>query len=316
MTSMNVVVIGSLGFDYIMNFSGRFTDRIMEEKIHSLSLSFLVDTLSKQFGGTAGNIAYSLKLLGIQPVMLACVGKDFSQYKRFLKQKKISTDYIKDVPDLSTSSYFVITDLANNQIGSYYTGAMKHATTLSLKSVRLPVNFVVIAPTNPKAMIKAVGECKQLQIPYMYDPAFQISTFTTDELLDGIEHARILIGNDYEIGLIEETLGISHDELITKVPLLITTLGDKGSIIETQTQAIHIKPAKAKGTVDPTGAGDAYRAGFLAGYLQQFPLEVCGQMGSTAAVYTVELYGTQTHTYKKRDFIRRYDENFHTQLNF
>lgn len=312
---MNVVVIGSLGFDYIMNFSGRFTDRIMEEKIHSLSLSFLVDTLSKQFGGTAGNIAYSLKLLGIEPIMLACVGGDFTQYKRFLKQKRITTEYVKEVSDLSTSSYFVITDLANNQIGSYYTGAMKHSGTLSLTAITRSVDYVVIAPTNPKAMIKAVGECKQLKIPYMYDPAFQISTFTSQELLDGIEHASILIGNDYEIGLIEESIGVSHDELITKVPLLITTLGDKGSIIETHTQAIHIKAAKAKAVVDPTGAGDAFRAGFLAGYLQQFPLEVCGQMGSTAAVYTVELYGTQTHDYKKRDFIRRYDENFHSQLS-
>lgn len=312
---MNVVVIGSLGFDYIMNFSGRFTDRIMEEKIHSLSLSFLVDTLSKQFGGTAGNIAYSLKLLGIEPIMLACVGNDFTQYKRFLKRKKISTEYVKELSDLQTSSYFVITDLANNQIGSYYTGAMKHATTLSLKSVTQPIDFGVIAPTNPKAMIKAVNECKLLQIPYMYDPAFQISTFTADELLDGIEHAKILIGNDYEISLIEDTVGISHDELISKVPILVTTLGDKGSIIETNHQAIHINAAKAKGVVDPTGAGDAYRAGFLAGFLQQFPLEVCGQMGSVASVYSVELYGTQTHEYNKRDFIRRYDENFHTQLS-
>lgn len=311
---MNVVIIGSLGYDYIMNFSGRFTDRIMEEKIHSLSLSFLVDTLNKQFGGTAGNIAYSLKLLGIEPLIQACAGNDFISYKRFMKAKKIPTTYIKEVNDVPSSSYFVVTDLANNQIGSFYIGAMKEASTLSISTIKLPIDFVVITATDPKAMIRAVLECKKHKLRYLYDPAFQIATFSKEELTEGIEGSAILIGNDYEIGLIQEKLDITHEELISRVPLLITTLGDKGSIIETHTEAIHIKPAKAKGNVDPTGAGDAYRAGFLSGYLRQFPLDVCGQMGSIAAIYTVELYGTQTHDYTKRDFIRRYDENYGTQL--
>lgn len=311
---MNVVVIGSLGFDYIMNFSGRFTDRIMEEKIHTLSLSFLVDSLNKQFGGTAGNIAYSLKLLGVKPLILGCVGNDFSLYKRFLKSKKITTDYIKEITDIATSSYFVVTDLANNQIGSFYVGAMKEASRLTISSMKTPIDFAVIAPTNPKAMIKAVKECQKLTIPYLYDPAFQIATFTSEELQEGITHAAIVIGNDYEIGLIEEKMEITHEELVSQVPLLVTTLGDKGSIIETKEKAIHIKPAKVKGVVDPTGAGDAYRSGFLAGYLRNFPLEICGQMGSIAAVYTVELYGTQTHSYNKIDFIRRYEANYGTKI--
>lgn len=307
---VNVGVIGSLGFDFIMNFSGRFTDRIVEDKIQKISLSFLVDSLNKQLGGTGGNIAFSLKLLGIEPFILACTGNDFISYKRFLRTHKISTKYIKEFKDESTSSYFVVTDTANNQIGSFYVGAMKHASTLHISSVTTPLNFVVIAPTDPQAMKNAVEDCIITHIPFLYDPAFQIATFAPEELLMGIKNATIVIGNDYEISLIEQKLEISHEELVAMVPILITTLGDKGSIIETRSQSIHVKPAKPKGVVDPTGCGDAYRSGFLAGYLRNFPLDVCGQMGSVASVYTVELFGTQTHMYTKKAFIRRYEENF------
>ena len=155
-----------------------------------------------------------------------------------------------------------------------------------------------------------VSECKKLKLPYLYDPAFQIGNFTKEELIDGISHAQILIGNDYEIALIEEKLGLSHEELILMVPILITTLGSKGSIIEKRNDAMHIKPAKPHNTSDPTGAGDAFRSGFLAGYLRGFDLQICGQMGSVAAVYTVEKYGTQTHEYTVPEFAERYKENY------
>ena len=148
----------------------------------------------------------------------------------------------------------------------------------------------------------------------MYDPAFQIGNFTPEELIEGISNAQILIGNDYEIALIEDKLKISHEELIVMVPILITTLGSKGSIIEARNDAMHIKPAKPKNTSDPTGAGDAFRAGFVAGYLKGFDLLVCGQMGSVAAVYTVEKYGTQTHEFTKKEFTKRYEENFGTSV--
>lgn len=307
---MNIIIVGSLAYDYIMNFSGTFTDRIMEDKIHTISLSFLVDTLKKQHGGTAGNIAYSSKLLGITPYIFSPAGNDFAPYKKFLKTHRISTKYIPEYDDVPMSSYFVVTDKANNQIGSFYTGAINYATKHSLKNVKEKKDFVIIAPTNPKAMTQAVKECQALKLPYLYDPAFQIATFTPEELREGISKATILIGNDYEIGLIEERLEITHDDLIASVPILITTLGNKGSIIETRTESIHIKPAKIHNDSDPTGAGDAYRAGFVAGYLRKFPLEVCGQMGSVAAAYTVELYGTQTHRYSKKEFIKRYQENY------
>lgn len=322
---MQVIVTGSLGYDYIMDFPGRFADRIMPDKIHKLSLGFLVDKLSKQFGGTGANIAYTLKLLGLEPTLLACAGNDFSPYQKHFKDHGITTHGISIHPDESTSMYFVTTDQDDNQIGSFYVGAMKYAKDLSLQGSTLhgrvepSRNFAILAPTDPAAMIKYVKECRSHRIPYLYDPAFQIATFSPEELKEGIEGAKLFIGNDYEIALVEERMGITHEELLAMTPVVITTLGAKGSIIETRKEAIHVKPAKPKNTSDPTGAGDAFRGGFLAGYLQLLgtrpgleadELLICGQMGSTAAVYTVEKYGTQTHTFTKEEFCKRYEENF------
>lgn len=311
---MNVIVTGSLGFDYIMDFSGRFADRIMPEKIHVLSLSFLVEHLSKQFGGTAGNVAHTLKLLGLDPLILAPVGNDFDPYQKFLETNNIQITHIVKHANVSTSAYFVMTDKTDNQIGAFFVGATKYAKDLSVGDALSSENFVILAPTDPEAMKKYVKECRARGLPYLYDPAFQTATFTAEELREGIEGAQILIGNDYEIALMKEKLEISHEELIMMVPILITTLGGKGSIIETRHDSIGVAAAKPKNMSDPTGAGDAYRAGFLAGYLRKFPLEVCGQMGSVAAVYTVEKYGTQTHTFTKKEFIKRYEENFGEDL--
>ncbi len=320
---MDVIVTGTLGYDYIMDFPGRFAERIMPEAIHKISLSFLADKLSKQFGGTAGNIAYTLKLLGVQPHIFSVAGNDFLSYKTFLKKHKLSTTYIKEVKDVVTGTYFCVTDQDDNQIGAFYSGATKYAKDLSLgnalKGVAFkgsPDIFVVLAPTDPAAMKRYVLECKKFKLPYLYDPAFQIAQFTAGELKEGIIGAKILIGNDYEISLIEQKLEISHDQLRVMVPIVITTVGSKGSIIETRRESIHIKPARPKNTSDPTGAGDAYRAGFLAGYLRGLDLATCGQMGSIAAVYTVETYGTQTHTFTKKTFVRRYKENFGNSILF
>ena len=311
---VNIIVTGSLGYDYIMNFSGRFADRIMPEKLHQISLSFLVDRLTKQHGGTAGNIAYSLKLLGLEPYIMAPAGNDFAPYKAFLKSHKIKDTYISIHKDTTTSSYFVMTDKDDNQIGSFYTGATQYAKKLHISDFKKKSTFVVLAPTDPDAMKQYVKECIDARIDYLYDPAFQIGNFSKEELVDGISHAKILIGNDYEIALIEEKLEVSHEELILMVPILITTLGSKGSIIEQRNDAMHIKPAKPKNTTDPTGAGDAFRSGFLAGFLRGFDLVTCGQMGSVAAVYTVEKYGTQTHGFTVEEFAKRYKENYGSHL--
>lgn len=224
-----VVVTGTLGFDYIMDFPGKFADRIMPDKIHKISLSFLADTLKKQFGGTAGNIAYSLKLLGLEPKIIAPAGNDFEPYRKFLQKHGIDTSGILIKKDVATSSYFVITDKDDNQIGSFYLGASKYAKNLSVADSNIKPDFVVLAPVEPKAMKKYVTECRKYKLPYLYDPAFQIGAFTADDLLKGISGAKILIGNDYEISLIEDKLKINHFELLELCPIVITTLGSPKS---------------------------------------------------------------------------------------
>jgi adenosine kinase len=306
----NIIITGTLSYDFIMDFSGRFADRIMPDKLHCLSLSFLVDKLSKQHGGTAGNIAYSMRMLGLRPVILSPAGNDFGPYKTFLEKHNIPTTYISVHKNVATSAYFVMTDKDDSQIGSFFTGATKYAKRLHISDVPDSGPFVVLAPTEPLAMKQYVKECTRLHMQYMYDPAFQIGNFTPAELTEGITHAQILIGNDYEIALIEQKLGISHDELISMVPIVVTTLGSKGSIIETRRDAMHIKRADAENASDPTGAGDAYRAGFVSGYLRGYDLPVCGQMGSVTAAYTVEKYGTQTHSFTQKEFIARYKKSF------
>lgn len=312
---MNVVVIGSLGYDYIMDFPGLFRDRIMPDKIHNISLSFLVDRLSKNYGGTAGNIAYTLKLLGIEPYIHSAVGSDFGPYLRYLQQLKIKTNYIYECKNELTGAYFGITDKNDNQIGSYYQGALIHHPEQSLAEVIEPVSFVIISPTHPHAITKFVRECQKKNLPYLYDPAFQIDHFSQTELFEALSHATIFIGNDYEIALVEKKLKLTHEKIIGLVPIVVTTMGSKGSLIETKNKKLEIRAAKAENSSDPTGAGDAYRAGFVSGFLRGFDLNVCGRMASVAAVYTVEKYGTQTHTFNKKEFCDRYFANYHQNLN-
>lgn len=313
---MEIIVTGTLSYDYIMQFSGSFQDRILTDKIEKISLSFLVDKLTKHMGGTAGNITYSLQLLGERPYILAPVGNDFTEYYKFLDKHGIRVAGITLEANEITSSYYVTTDKNHNQIGSFYTGASQYAAKLSivdfikLQKLSSETTFVVISPTDPEAMKKYVKECHTAKLKYLYDPAFQIGNFSGKELREGISKAQIFIGNDYEIALVESKLGISHEELITMVPILITTLGDKGSVIETRKESIHIKPAQARKVSDPTGAGDAYRAGFLAGYLSGKDLITSGKMGSISAVYSIEKFGTLTHEYTLKEFTSRYKENY------
>lgn len=314
MKNNSILVTGSLAFDFIMDFPGNFSDNINPAKLHIINLSFLVETLKKERGGTAGNIAYNLALLKMPVSILGSVGNDFEQYGEFLKTSGVDTSPVKIIPHEVTSSAFITTDKSDNQISAFYPGAMKMVENLKISSLDKKPIFTVISPTTPNAMTNFVRECKKSNIPYMFDPGMVLPRISDDQLKAGIFGAKILIGNDYEMGLICSRLGSDVQELLKDVEILITTLGAKGSLIQTSTQTIKIKAAKPKKVLDPTGAGDAYRAGFLAGFFRGFNLKICGKMGSVASCYAVEKYGTTNHGYSISDFCRRYEQNFHDKL--
>ena len=306
-----VVVTGSLAFDHIMSMPGRFQDHIMPDKIHILNVSFIMNTFRQEFGGTAGNIAWSLGLLETPVNILASAGKDFKPYKKHLSQiKSLNLSGIKIFKKLLTARGFVVTDRNDNQIWGFYEGAMKMSDTFSLKKFLKEKAILMIAPNDPEAMIKYANESIKYNVPYIFDPAFNIPHIEAKDLKYAINNSEILIGNDYEIELVKTKLRLTKKELLKLAKIVITTLGSKGSKIETHFSTFAIPPAKPKNESDPTGAGDAYRAGFLAGYFRGLPLDICGKMGSLASVYTVEKYGTQTHKFTIREFAIRYKNSF------
>ena len=311
----NVLVTGSLAFDLIMNFPGKFAEHIDPTKLHILNISFLVESLKKERGGNSGNIAYSLSLLGVPSSILSNAGEDFEPYARFLRSHDIEVEDIKVIEGESTATAIIMTDKSDNQISAFYPGAMKQNINLSLKDLNSKADFAVITPDLPEAMEKFAGECKELKIPYLFDPGMQLPRLTDEQILSGIEGAEILVANDYEMGIITKRLKINEEGLMKKVKVLITTLGEKGSLIQTKDKKIEIAPAKPEEVKDPTGAGDAYRSGFLAGYLRGLDLKVCGQIGSVTSCYAVEKYGTTNHTFTIEEFGKRYKENFGEELN-
>lgn len=304
----HIVVTGSLAFDYILDFPGSFEEHILPHKIKALSVSFLVDKVNKNFGGVSGNIAYNLALFGQKSTILASAGsKDFEEYQAHLETCGVDTSQIHKVNDEFSATAYIMTDKNNCQITGFYEGAMRSDSDLSLPGGS---SFIVIAPTHPKAMAKFVKEAKKRNIPYLFDPAQQIPALERQTLQEGVDGAEIIIGNDYEIALILKRTGYSKKDLLAKAAIVIITLGKRGSLIEIKDQHIPIGIAKPKVVIDPTGAGDAYIAGFIAGYRRQLSLQKCGQLGATAAVYAVEQYGTQNHSFRIDAFKKRYSQAF------
>lgn len=306
----NILVTGSLAFDYIMDFPGIFTEHINPQALHNINVSFLIDKLKRGFGGTAGNIAYTLSLLKTKSLILGAVGQDFNDYKYFLSKYDIDTTQIKVIPDEFTSQAYVMTDKKDNQISAFYPGAMNYNHTLSIEQIEPKPDFVLITPCGTKAFVKYVSECKKLGIPYLYDPSQQITGLANEEILKGGKGAKIFINNDYEYEMIKKRLSFSDSDFLKHIEILIITKGQQGSIIKTKDKTITIKTATPKEILDPTGAGDAYRSGFVAGYVRGFDLKVCGQMGSVAAAYSIEQYGTQNHSFTISEFKNRYSQAF------
>ncbi len=308
---MRVFVTGSIAYDYIMVFPGRFRDHILPDKMHVLSVSFLVDSLKRQRGGTGANIAYSLALLGERPVLVGTVGEDFSEYRDWLAAQGVETSKIKVIAGEHTASCFINTDLQDNQITAFYPGAMAQAGTVSLHDLDVTSgDLVIIAPNDPKAMSRYAGECTAAGIPYLYDPSMQLPRMDRAELEAGCKGAKVLAGNDYEFGMMAEKMGLAENELRRRTPITVMTRGEAGALITVEGQEFEIPPAKPEKVVDPTGAGDAFRAGFVMGMSRGFSWPTVGRLAALTAVYAIEHPGPQQHSYTIDEFISRYENNF------
>jgi len=308
---MSIIVTGSVAYDYLMSFPGRFRDHILPDQLHQVSLSFLVDSMRKQRGGCAANIAYSLALLGESPTVMATVGQDFGEYRAWLESEGIDTSATVEVADEFTSSFFVNTDVENNQIASFYLGAMGRAGELSFHDLDYrAIELAIVAPNAPAAMIRYPRECRELGVPYIYDPSQQIIRLSGDELIDGTRGARLLIVNDYEFGMMRNKTGLSEQELLSLPEATIITRGEAGSTVYEGDLVLQIPAVPPQPLAEPTGVGDAYRAGVIKGLLRGCSWETTGRIAALAATYVLEQYGTQNHRYSLAEFVARYRRVF------
>lgn len=310
---MDIAVTGSIAYDYLMRFPGKFTEHLIPDKLDHISLSFLVDDMTKHWGGVAANIAYNLALLRQhpRPKLVGTVGKDFSDYRAWLEAAGVDTSTVRQIDEVFTASFFVNTDLANNQIASFYTGAMAYAKEFPLKDL-LPENpdLVVISPNDPAAMQQYVDECTVLGIPFVYDPSQQVARLDGAALHHGIEHCHMLICNDYEFEIIQQKTGLSRQQIIEIVPILVITRAENGASIYTEGRHIEIPIFPVKRIADPTGVGDAFRGGLLRGMSAGWPWELSGKVGALCATYALENVGTQNHRYTPEEFVARFRTMF------
>lgn len=309
---MTIVLTGSTAFDYLMKFPGYFKDHILPEHLDKISLSFLVDEMVRQRGGVGANIAYNLALLGAKPLLISNAGQDFCDYQIFLENIGVDTSGVEISQDKFTASFFVNTDLSNAQIASFYAGAMADATMVSLlKRGLTKEDLVVISPNEPSAMGKYCQECFQMGIPYIFDPGQQIIRMIGEDLEFGVSHAHALFVNEYEFQLLQKHTGMSEAAILALPTFTVITLGENGSHIHSKKGQEYLVPVVVPERImDPTGVGDAYRGGFLRGYLANLSFEICGQMGSLAATYCLEQSGTQNHSYTVNEFVTRFRSHF------
>ncbi len=321
-TSGRIVVTGSVAFDYLMTFPGKFTEHLIPDRMARLSVSFLVDEMRRVPGGCGPNIAYGLALFGERPALVATAGKDAVEYRDRLAADGIDVTGLRLEADLFTASFFVSTDEVQNQLASFYTGAMARARELSLREQDpASMAFVVISPNDPPAMASHASVCRELGIPFLYDPSQQVTRLSGEEMREGFRGAAVLIVNDYEFGILTHKTGLTREQIEREVPVLIVTHGADGSAIHAPFGAgaegrivHHVPAARVEAeALDPTGVGDAYRAGLLRGLRIGAPWPVAGRIGSVAAVFCLENQGPQPPRYTPAQFLERYARNFGDQ---
>jgi adenosine kinase len=306
---MTIVITGSIAFDYLMSFPGSFSEHLLPDHLSRLSVSFLVDSMDKRRGGCAPNIAYTLALLGERPRLMGTAGQDFEEYRQWLEAAGVDTSLVKIVGEKFTASFFCSTDKDGNQIASFYTGAMAHAAELSFRSVE-GCDLAIISPNDPAAMVQYAEECRTLSIPYIFDPSQQVARLSAEDLREGVQGAYIVVCNDYEFEIIRQKTGMADADLLRHTEALVVTRGEQGASILTGDRTIQIPAVPPRRIVDPTGVGDAFRAGFMKGLAMGAPYEVCGRLGSVAATYVLEHLGGQSHAYTLEEFAARYKEHF------
>ena len=306
---MKIIVTGSIAFDYLMSFPGSFVEQFLPDHLSRVSLSFLVDSMDKRRGGCAPNIAYSLALLGERPYLMATAGQDFGDYRQWLEAANVDTSLVRDVEGKFTASFFCSTDKDNNQIASFYTGAMANAGELSFRSVA-GCDVAIISPNDPGAMTQYAEECRVLGIRFLFDPGQQCARMSGDELRDGLTGAHVLICNDYELELIRDKTGLSDADLLRHCHAVVVTKGADGCSVVLRDRRIDVPAVPPFQIVDPTGVGDAYRGGFLKGLAVGADWEQCARLGSVAAAYALEHLGGLSHAYTWREFASRYEQHF------
>jgi adenosine kinase len=307
---MQILISGSLAYDRIMDFPGKFSDHILADKIHILNVCFVVNGLAEKFGGTAGNIAYTLALLGERPLILATAGSDFAKYEDWLRQHDLPLEGIRLIPEELTAGAYITTDMADNQITGFNPGAMKYPSLYEVDHAQLPDRLAIVAPGNVEDMLSYSQSYKEHNIPYIFDPGQQITSLSAEQLTDLLSGSKLLIANDYELELIVQKTGLPRKELLKRTEAIIVTFGENGSIIIAARGEKKIGVAKPSKVLDPTGAGDAYRAGLIKGLVLGKELADAARMGATSASYAVECQGTQEHSFTQEEFWSRYRAAF------
>jgi adenosine kinase len=315
---MKVILTGSIAFDYLMKFPGLFKDTILPEHIEKISLSFLVHEMIRQDGGVGGNIAYSLAMLGGNAYLFSTAGQDFGEYRQRLDSVGVDTSGVKIIPDKFTASFFATTDLSNAQIASFYTGAMADSAELSLHEADFEKDdFVMISPTDPVSMKRYIRECQDLGLRMLFDPGQQIISMDKEDIIAGVNSAHGIFVNEYEFELLQNKTGFSAEEIISKPTFCVVTLGGNGAKVYANGEEYFIPIVKGIEVVDPTGVGDAFRAGFLRGYMGGLGYQICGEMGAMSAAISIQHPGPQCHRFDWQSFKTIFREHFddHGELN-
>ncbi len=307
---MRIFVSGSLAYDRIMDFPGRFADHILPEKIHILNVCFMVNGMRERFGGTAGNIAYNLALLGEMPLILASGGKDFGPYQEWLQGLALPLEGIRLIDEEFTAGAYITTDLADNQITGFNPGAMKHPSFYRFDGLNPHSSLAIVAPGNLEDMFTYTRFYKEKRVPYIFDPGQSIPAWGAAELKEMATGALALIVNDYELEMFQQKTGLGENDLKALVEALIVTKGEEGSELLLPDTRTGVPAATAIQVLDPTGAGDAYRAGLIKGLSLNLPWTTAAQMGAVIASFAVEQQGTQEHRLSLTDFWQRYTDNF------